>query len=433
MCSDPVVTVRGLGKRYRIWTQARPTSLSDRVGSAFHGVRARGRKETAAPARQELWALRNVSFDVEAGEILGLIGPNGAGKSTLLSILARITEPTEGRVEIRGRVSSILEVGTGFHPELSGRDNVFLNGAILGMSRAETAAKFDEIVDFSGVRDFIDVPVKRYSSGMYVRLAFAVAAHLDPEILLLDEVLAVGDRRFQEKCLRRIRELTGEGRTVIFVSHDVNAVAQLCNRAIVINAGEMTYSGPVAAAVECYMGSTTLGDEPGQIRRDGTGEARIARIHVEDADGGSRIAVGGPVTIRVDLTAARPLDGAHLELEVGIQSLSGGHFVSLTTAFDPDDPLARGVVSGTTLVCRVDELPLKPGAYKIFATLKGPRGLIDRVADQGSFSIAPTDFFGTGVPLTESLEFPVVVSHRWEVTGPQPSTIGTLARGEEAP
>src|SRR4051812_44160980 len=207
MTSDAApIRVRALGKRFRVSPHPKPTSLSDRV----EAIVTRRRRGAQAEAFEEVWALRDVSFDVGRGEVLGVIGPNGAGKSTLLSILARITEPTEGYAEIAGRVSSILEVGTGFHPELSGRDNVFLNGAILGMSRSEIAAKFEEIVDFSGVRDFIDMPVKRYSSGMYVRLAFAVTAHLDPDVLLLDEVLAVGDRGFQEKCQQRIRELTGE-------------------------------------------------------------------------------------------------------------------------------------------------------------------------------------------------------------------------------
>jgi lipopolysaccharide transport system ATP-binding protein len=432
MSSEPVVSVTGLGKRYRIWTQPRPTNLSDRVATSLRLARARSKREQVAPVRQELWALRDVSFEVEAGEILGLIGPNGAGKSTLLSILARITEPTEGRAEIRGRVSSILEVGTGFHPELTGRDNVFLNGAILGMTRAETAAKFDEIVDFSGVRDFIDVPVKRYSSGMYVRLAFAVAAHLDPEVLLLDEVLAVGDRRFQEKCQQRIRELTGEGRTVIFVSHDVNAVARLCNRALVINAGTVSFSGPVAEAIDCYLGSSTLADDPVPIRREGSGEGRIARIRVENGDGGPIIGIGDPITIDVELTAAQPLDGTDLELELGIWSVSGNHYTTLTTAFDPDDPLARRLESGTSVRCRVHELPLKPGSYKVLAALKGPQGLVDNVTDAGSFTISATDFYGTGLPLVDSLEFPVVLAHRWEVAGPGSAAVGSAARREEA-
>src|SRR5690349_8690643 len=225
---DPVISVHGLGKRYRVWTHSRPTSLSDRLRITV----AHARREDEAPVREEIWALRDVSFDVGAAEVLGVIGPNGAGKSTLLSILARITEPTSGYAELRGRVSSLLEVGTGFHPELSGRDNVFLNGAILGMSRRETAEKFDQIVEFSGVGDFIDMPVKRYSSGMHVRLAFAVAAHLDPEILLLDEVLAVGDFAFQRKCMNFARQLEQKGSTILFVSHNMFSIKTMCERVI---------------------------------------------------------------------------------------------------------------------------------------------------------------------------------------------------------
>jgi lipopolysaccharide transport system ATP-binding protein len=255
---DTVISARGLAKRYRIWTHSAPKSLSDRVEHLFH----RSNADSERPRREEVWALRDVSFDVAHGEVLGVIGPNGAGKSTLLSILARITEPTAGEVRIRGRVSSLLEVGTGFHPELSGRDNVFLNGAILGMARGETAAKFDEIVAFSGVGDYIDMPVKRYSSGMQVRLAFAVAAHLDPEVLLLDEVLAVGDVAFQQKCLQRIEEMTQSGRTVIFVSHSPAAVSQLCSRAIVINGGTIVFDGDVGVAIEEYLESATIAGGP---------------------------------------------------------------------------------------------------------------------------------------------------------------------------
>ena len=202
MAIEPVISGEGLSKRFRIWTHSKPTSLSDRVRLMF----LRAREPEAAPLRQEIWALRDVSFEVGHGEVLGVIGPNGAGKSTLLSVLARITEPTEGQAVIRGRVSSLLEVGTGFHPELSGRDNVFLNGAVLGMSRSETAKKFDEIVEFSGVGDFIDMPVKRYSSGMYVRLAFAVAAHIEPEMLVVDERLTDGlGRLLAEALVQRAR------------------------------------------------------------------------------------------------------------------------------------------------------------------------------------------------------------------------------------
>src|SRR6266566_1145981 len=263
--TNTIISARGLGKMYSLSADPRPHSLSDLVAGRF-----RSRPRSTRAPRRELWALREVSFDVERGEVLGIIGPNGAGKSTLLSLLARITDPTEGRAELRGRVSSLLEVGTGFHPELSGRDNVFLNGAVLGMSRAETAKKFDEIVEFSGVADFINMPVKRYSSGMYVRLAFAVSAHLDADILILDEVLAVGDRAFQEKCLARIHEIVDGGRAVVFVSHDVASVARLCTRGLVLNSGRVAYLGNIEEAVATYLASPTLGGDDHHASREGT-------------------------------------------------------------------------------------------------------------------------------------------------------------------
>jgi lipopolysaccharide transport system ATP-binding protein len=207
----------------------------------------------AIPAEQIFWALRNVSFDLDRGEVLGIIGRNGAGKSTLLKVLSRITEPTEGRTEIHGRLGSLLEVGTGFHPDLTGRENIFLNGTILGMRRREVSRKFAEIVEFSGIERFLDTPVKRYSSGMYVRLAFAVAAHLEPDILLVDEVLTVGDVAFQKKCLGKMSDIAGEGRTVVFVSHNMPAVKSLCHRAILINEGSIEHDGPAAEVVENYL------------------------------------------------------------------------------------------------------------------------------------------------------------------------------------
>jgi lipopolysaccharide transport system ATP-binding protein len=237
-----------------------------------------GRRRGAA-RRETIWALRGVSFDVEEGEVIGLIGRNGAGKSTLLRILSRITEPTSGYADVRGRVGSLLEVGTGFHPELTGRENVFLNGATLGMTRKEIARKFDEIVDFSGVERFIDTPVKRYSTGMYVRLAFAVAAHLEPEILLVDEVLAVGDAEFQRKCLGKLEDVTQEGRTIVFVSHNMSAIRGLCKRALFIDGGEIVFDGPTEQTVAKYLeqavvtGAVVQGEElerrmQGLIRRD---------------------------------------------------------------------------------------------------------------------------------------------------------------------
>src|ERR1700761_1851241 len=246
---DNVIKVEGLSKRY-ILAHADPQTggrfkyrrFSDVVVNALRApFRVLKKNRNSDMTREEFWALKGLSFEIQRGEVVGVIGRNGAGKSTLLKILSRITEPTTGHIEIEGRVASLLEVGTGFHPELTGRENIYLNGAILGMSRAEIRSKFDEIVAFAETEKFLDTPVKRYSSGMYVRLAFAVAAHLDPEILIVDEVLAVGDAEFQEKCLGRIQQVARNGRTVLFVSHNMSSVTQLCNRVLVMQRGKVAY------------------------------------------------------------------------------------------------------------------------------------------------------------------------------------------------
>jgi lipopolysaccharide transport system ATP-binding protein len=251
--SKPIIRAEGVSKQYRLGAfQGSYGTLREALAGTLRAPLRRLRGG-ARSGGETLWALKDVSFRVEPGEVLGIIGRNGAGKSTLLKILSRITEPTAGRVELYGRVASLLEVGTGFHPELTGRENIFLNGAILGMSRAEIARKFDEIVAFSELEKFVDTPVKRYSSGMYVRLAFAVAAHLEPDILVVDEVLAVGDFEFQKRCLGKMRDVTRLGRTVLFVSHNLHAVKSLCSRAILLGRGRIEKEGDVAAVVQSYL------------------------------------------------------------------------------------------------------------------------------------------------------------------------------------
>ena len=246
--SDVAIKIEGVSKKYTVGKQ-KENSLRGSFGGLLKSAAAKG---------EEFWALKDISFEVNKGEVIGVIGKNGAGKSTLLKVLSQITKPTEGRIEINGRVASLLEVGTGFHPELTGRENIFLNGTILGMSRKEVKAKFDEIVDFSGVDKFIDTPVKHYSSGMYVRLAFAVAAHLEPEILIIDEVLAVGDAEFQKKCLGKMKDVAETGRTVIFVSHNMAAVEKLCSKCFLLNHGNLEFSGSVIETVSKYLNSSDL-------------------------------------------------------------------------------------------------------------------------------------------------------------------------------
>jgi len=259
--SDIVIKVENLGKKYLIRHQQREryTALRDVLANKFKSfgkrlVSLQPHSSDLQPSREEFWALKDVSFEVKQGDRIGIIGRNGAGKTTLLKLLSRITEPTTGRIFIKGRVASLLEVGTGFHPELTGRENIFLNGAILGMSKAEIKRKFDEIVDFAEIEKFLDTPVKRYSSGMYVRLAFAVAAHLEPEILLVDEVLAVGDAQFQKKCLGKMEDVsTKEGRTVIFVSHNMGAITQLCSRSLLLNKGNIAKEGDTKKVIDYYL------------------------------------------------------------------------------------------------------------------------------------------------------------------------------------
>jgi lipopolysaccharide transport system ATP-binding protein len=254
--SDLAIKIEGISKRYRIGMMyERPDTLRDVIVSSFQrtGRRIKGEQKASGEERNHIWALRDISFDVQKGQVLGIIGRNGAGKSTLLKVLSRVTDPTEGYGEINGRVGSLLEVGTGFHPELTGRENIFLNGAILGMHRQEIEKKFDEIVAFSEVEQFIDTPVKRYSSGMYLRLAFAVAAHLEPEILVVDEVLAVGDADFQRKCLGKMGDVAQQGRTVLFVSHNMSAILRLTQEALVLDKGRILMRAPTPQAVDYYL------------------------------------------------------------------------------------------------------------------------------------------------------------------------------------
>ncbi len=303
------IAVEGLSKQYRLGQmQHGYGTLRDAIADGVRRLRTSGFHH--APPRT-IWAVDDVSFDVAEGEVLGVIGRNGAGKSTLLKLLTRITTPTRGRAEIRGRVGSLLEVGTGFHQELTGRENIFLNGAILGMRRSEIARKFDDIVDFSGIGKFVDTPVKRYSSGMYVRLAFSVAAHLEPEILLVDEVLAVGDVEFQRRCLGRMQEYGRSGRTVLFVSHNMQAVAQLCDRVILLDAGRVVADGPSQAVVAEYLQSGLgIGAErswPDLDGAPGNDVARLRSLRVVDADGevADAVDIRRPVGIEIVFTLLR--------------------------------------------------------------------------------------------------------------------------------
>lgn len=335
--AGPIITVERASKRYRLGTGASADQLlTERLGGALRAVgnrfrsQPRGRAESK-PANEELWALRDVSLSIERGEVVGLIGRNGGGKSTLLKLLSQITPPTTGRITLNGRVATLLEVGTGFHPELTGRENVYLNGTILGMRRTEVDSHFDEIVEFAGLGRFLNTPVKRYSSGMYVRLAFAVAAHLQPEILLVDEVLAVGDTEFQAKCLGKMHDVADqEGRTIIFVSHNLHAVQRLCRRTYWIEKGEIAEEGLSEAVVNAYVSVALPQQEGGTIvvgdsvaRRGGSGEVRFEKVSLLDAGGApvSRLWLGQSFSVATTIDVKEPVDGAVFEF--GINTLDG--------------------------------------------------------------------------------------------------------------
>ena len=326
--SEVAIRVADLGKKYHIGARqpmyrTLRESMTDALQAPFRRAAKllRGQATGAAELDDVIWALRDISFEVHRGDVVGIIGRNGAGKSTLLKILSRITEPTEGCVEIRGRVGCLLEVGTGFHPELTGRENVFLNGSILGMTKTDIERKFDEIVAFAEVDRFLDTPVKHYSSGMHVRLAFAVAAHLEPEILLIDEVLSVGDVAFQKKCLGKMDKIAGEGRTVLFVSHNLGAIANLCTSALWIDEGRIAARGSADEAIGSYLDSIS-GDNgtgtTGVWRREGTGEARVTRVQVLDTGGKpcEVFRMGDSIVIEFDVDFQSPFSEVDAAVEV---------------------------------------------------------------------------------------------------------------------
>ncbi|HEX5272574.1 MAG TPA: ABC transporter ATP-binding protein [Gemmataceae bacterium] len=368
----PAVRVENLSKQYRIGaSRAGYRTLRESVMEAASPSawlrRLRGLAAGGGEPRNTFWALRGVSFQVEPGEVVGIIGRNGAGKSTLLKTLSRIVEPTDGRVEIRGRVGSLLEVGTGFHHELTGRENIFLNGAILGMTRREILRKFDEIVAFAEVERFIDTPVKHYSSGMYVRLAFAVAAHLEPEVLIVDEVLAVGDANFQKRCLGKMREVSSSGRTVLFVSHNMAAVAELTGKAILLDEGRVVGAGEPAAMIDRYLKLQT--SQSGERvwegdRLPGDGRARLRAVRVRNAAGKSAAAVSieEPLAVEVDYEIL----GAAQQINVAVRAFHEGHAYAFHAANLIDAAPADGLAPGHyRSACLIPGNMFNEGVYRI--------------------------------------------------------------------
>jgi lipopolysaccharide transport system ATP-binding protein len=373
--SEVAIAVEGLGKRYRIGASRAPyrtlrETIIDAAASPVRRVAAVLRGEAASTRSSYIWALKDVSFEVRQGEAVGIIGRNGAGKSTLLKVLSRITKPTEGRAKVSGRVGSLLEVGTGFHPELTGRENIYLNGAILGMRRAEILRKFDEIVAFSEIEEFLDTPVKHYSSGMYVRLAFAVAAHLEPEILVVDEVLAVGDASFQKKCLGKMGDVSRGGRTVLFVSHNMSAVATLCNRCLLIHKGNLSRDGTPSEVTSYYQTELyPLAEDVTDLRnleRYGSGRARFTSLRLQPLDRNGavqgRLVSGGDLRVELNIVAHTPIRGANVAFTV--YDGMGYRLIDVNTALH-SELLDLETGHETRVEFTLHELLLKPATYLV--------------------------------------------------------------------
>jgi lipopolysaccharide transport system ATP-binding protein len=413
------VSVRGIGKLYQLArASARHESFRDALTAmALAPVRRFRELRGTAQSMEAFWALNNVSFDIEPGEIVGIVGRNGAGKSTLLKVLSRIVEPTTGVATLRGRLASLLEVGTGFHPELSGRENIYLNGSILGMRKREIAAKFDEIVEFAGIDRFLDTPVKRYSSGMYVRLAFAVAAHLEPEILIVDEVLAVGDAEFQKRCLGKMKEVSSkEGRTVLFVSHNMAAVSTLCTRAILLANGAIASDGSCASVIEKYLASPSHGHATGGDLREAPGRAAGCVPHFvsiellgADRQPASIFAPGSAAVLRLGLKLSASLRAP--KIGVGVNNGRKERIFAIATYLSPT-PIAR-IEGETSVEARFTVPALYPGSYSLDISLSTEEGpFIDQVEDATSFEVLQDGYLGSSHPYFSEMGV-VLVPSRW--------------------
>ncbi len=388
--SPPAISVNGLGKEYRLGETV-TSSLRELLSAPATWLRRR-------PEPESFWALREIDFEIRPGEVVGVIGRNGAGKSTLLKLMSRITSPTTGSIRLRGRLTSLLEVGTGFHPELTGRENVFLNGAIMGMRRREIARKFDEIVAFADVERFLDTPVKRYSSGMYVRLAFAVAAHLEPDILIIDEVLAVGDAQFQKKCLGKIENVAGSGRTVMFVSHNMATMAALCTRALYLADGRLRFDGPVRGAIDMHLntldqlGGASLAD---RTDRTGDGRLRFTGYWLESAGGETlpTALLGDTVVLCLGYEAQVDLETVYVAFDIRDQL---GEAVSNCNTADVGADFEEVRAGPGVFRCRLPRFPIRAGRYhgNVYCSARGQ--VCDFLQAGIVIDVEDGDFYGTG-------------------------------------
>jgi lipopolysaccharide transport system ATP-binding protein len=411
-----VIIVEGLSKKYRIGKREPYQYLRDIILERVRKFFSFGRDDKGKD-EQYIWALKDVSFEVKEGEVVGIIGRNGAGKSTLLKILSKITYPTKGYAIVRGSIGSMLEVGIGFHPELTGRENIFLYGTILGMKRKEIERKFDQIVEFSGLSDFIDTPVKYYSSGMYVRLAFATAAHLQTDILLVDEVLAVGDAEFQKRCLNKMGEVKKEGRTVLFVSHNIPAILNLCPRAILLDAGKIILDGPANYVIDKYLQtSSEITKIPLSQRTDRKGNQKLRFVDFQLLNGkGEPIsqAVSGEdliIALKYESANEKPLKNVHVDISIyGIYDES---LFLLSTYVSGGD--FKEIPQSGTIICYIPRLPLQPRRYNFGVFCKVENEIADWVQWAGAIDVEPGDFFGSGKlpPISQGV---FLVRHSWDV------------------
>ena len=423
----PIIEVRNVSKQYLLGeAPGFYGSLREAIARAMVSpLRALRKTEgNGTGLNRSFWALQNVTLDAQQGDTVAIIGANGAGKSTLLKILSRITDPTEGQIWIRGRMASLLEVGTGFHPELTGRENIYLNGSILGMHKSEIEAKFEEIISFAGIGKFLDTPVKRYSSGMYVRLAFAVAAHLDPEILVVDEVLAVGDVAFQKKCLGKMAEACSRNRTVLFVSHNLAAVEALCNRGFVLQQGKIVFEGASKNAIQFYLANVCSqgGNHAGSHVIDlAAAEGRSVKYHphlrrlelVTDQDrpltGG--LPVGGSLRALITFDLEEPCTS--FDASIAFDTPSGQRICAAHSAYEPDR-IHEPRSGEQTFVCEIPSMPLLPGEYRVGVGLDIGGAEVDWVDNATCISVIKSDFYGTGVVPTRGT---FLLQNRWRLQG----------------
>jgi|SRR5688572_22580386 len=421
-----IIKVEELGKKYIIGHQGKGyKTFREQMQHSLHKIFSKPKKILAGSQMvegdemEEFWALKEINFEIKQGDRVGIIGRNGAGKSTLLKVLSRITEPTTGRVLIKGRVASLLEVGTGFHPELTGRENIFLNGAILGMSRMEIKKKFDEIVDFSGVEKFLDTPVKRYSSGMYVRLAFSVAAHLEPDILVVDEVLAVGDADFQKKCLGKMTIVSRqEGRTILFVSHNMAAIQNLCNKSMVLSQGKISFPlTDTEAAISHYLEKIFVQNEikiSDRKDRQGLGEIKLVDFRMTNGKGEEQVlyASGQEVLFKFYYECIQPQSSLNLITSLALYNTEGFYITELSNYFTNDQ--IKGTNDKGCVICKVPRLPLTKGEYVMNLIIRNHGIIQDWIIDAAILSVENGDYYGTGRAIDADLKM-ILFEQEWSV------------------